>query len=507
MAITVSELVAIPYLGTRVHAGAAGLGRSVTWAHACEVPEPWNWLDEGDLLMTNGYSLPTEPEGQVAFVRELAKAGISAVAIGEQRHAPAITPEMTTAADELGLPVLLTAYAVPFIAVARAVAGANHREEQARLLQTVRVYDRLRESALGEVAELLERLGDELSADLHVLDPERASEILPGRAQPSDDVAQATRTLVSGLTGPLPALSRIEAGGRAGLIVPVPAQRPTLLLALARASRRPDLALLQHVATIVAVQVERLAAEREQERRLGAELLAQIIDGRIDVSAAEHQLDGRGIGREPLLLVACSDGGGRNASALHHRLTERGVAHLLLLRTATLFVALPDCPSALDALREELDSGVRCGISDPFRGAARAPDAAREAQWAMQAAESKRRGVMRYGEDGPLFMPRTLSEAREAVRKVLGPVLDYDEATDSSLVDSLREFLTCNRSWQRASAKLYVHKQTLVYRMRRVEELTQRRLDDTGNVAELWLALRALEVIAAEGGDADRVAA
>jgi purine catabolism regulator len=36
-----------------------------------------------------------------------------------------------------------------------------------------------------------------------------------------------------------------------------------------------------------------------------------------------------------------------------------------------------------------------------------------------------------------------------------------------------------------------VHKQTLVYRMRRVEELTGRRLDRTEDVAELWLALRA----------------
>jgi purine catabolism regulator len=36
-----------------------------------------------------------------------------------------------------------------------------------------------------------------------------------------------------------------------------------------------------------------------------------------------------------------------------------------------------------------------------------------------------------------------------------------------------------------------VHKQTLVYRMRRVETLTSRSLSDTGDVADLWLALQA----------------
>jgi purine catabolism regulator len=62
-------------------------------------------------------------------------------------------------------------------------------------------------------------------------------------------------------------------------------------------------------------------------------------------------------------------------------------------------------------------------------------------------------------------------------------------------VHSLDEFLQANRSWQRAAKALFVHKQTLVYRMKRVEELTGRRLDDTGHVAELWFALRALELV------------
>ncbi len=61
------------------------------------------------------------------------------------------------------------------------------------------------------------------------------------------------------------------------------------------------------------------------------------------------------------------------------------------------------------------------------------------------------------------------------------------------MLESLRAFLRENRSWQRAAAALSVHKQTLVYRMRRVEELTGRRLDSTEHVAELWIALRADE--------------
>ena len=40
-----------------------------------------------------------------------------------------------------------------------------------------------------------------------------------------------------------------------------------------------------------------------------------------------------------------------------------------------------------------------------------------------------------------------------------------------------------------------MHKQTLVYRMRRVEQLTGRDLRKTADVVQLWLALRALEFV------------
>ena len=227
MAITVDELVAIPYLGTRLHAGAGGGGRKISWAHSCEVPNPWNWLDEGDLLMTNGYAIAADHDAQVAFVTELANAGISGLAIGEQQHAPPITPEMTACADELCLPVLFTAYEVPFIAVARAVADANQREEQARLLQTVRLYDRVRESAIegGDSHGLLDRLGRDLNARLYVVDRELGKGILAGHESPDDELRQVFLAALAGRDWPLPALIRMEAAERHVMVVPDPLRR------------------------------------------------------------------------------------------------------------------------------------------------------------------------------------------------------------------------------------------------------------------------------------------
>jgi len=270
-----------------------------------------------------------------------------------------------------------------------------------------------------------------------------------------------------------------------------------VLVALTRGDAGPSLSLLQHTATIAALQVERLTSQREEERRLGAELLASLVDGRIDSGVAQHLLASRGLDGKALIMVACADEEPREGPGLHHTLADRAIPHLILRQDATMLL-LPAQREILAALREDVAEGARLGISDPFQGPVRVADATREAQWALAAAERDSKGLVHYGEDAPLFLPRTIGEGERVVQTILGPLLDYDRGHRSELVQSLRVFLSCNRSWLQAARELHVHKQTLVYRMRRIEQLTGRHLNSTGDVAELWLALRVLELSSGE---------
>ena len=68
----------------------------------------------------------------------------------------------------------------------------------------------------------------------------------------------------------------------------------------------------------------------------------------------------------------------------------------------------------------------------------------------------------------------------------------------SQFLRSLAVFLSCRRSWQATARELNVHRQTVVYRMDRVAELTGRTLTETPDIAELWLALSAHELLTGE---------
>jgi purine catabolism regulator len=81
---------------------------------------------------------------------------------------------MYDAADERTLPVLITAYQVPFSTVERAVTEANRSEEHARLLQKVRLYETVHHAAASASGpELLLRLERIVDCDLCLVDHRR----------------------------------------------------------------------------------------------------------------------------------------------------------------------------------------------------------------------------------------------------------------------------------------------------------------------------------------------
>ncbi|UNS99297.1 PucR family transcriptional regulator ligand-binding domain-containing protein [Streptomyces tubbatahanensis] len=138
------------------------------------------------------------------------------------------------------------------------------------------------------------------------------------------------------------------------------------------------------------------------------------------------------------------------------------------------------------------EEGLSIGVSAPA-GLPAAAVAFKQADQALSVA--RRRGVPLVEHEDVAAGSVLPLLADDAVRAfadgLLRALREHDANGRGDLVASLRAWLSRHGQWDAAAAELGVHRHTLRYRMRRVEEILARSLDDPDVRMELWLALKA----------------
>jgi purine catabolism regulator len=132
------------------------------------------------------------------------------------------------------------------------------------------------------------------------------------------------------------------------------------------------------------------------------------------------------------------------------------------------------------------------GLSAPA-GPIAAAAAYKQAEQALSVARRRGRSLVEHEElAAGSVLPLLADDAVRAFADGLLRALHEHDATGrGDLVASLRAWLSRHGQWDAAAADLGVHRHTLRYRMRRVEEILGRSLDDPDVRMELWLALKA----------------
>ncbi|AZM73867.1 PucR family transcriptional regulator [Streptomyces sp. KPB2] len=139
--------------------------------------------------------------------------------------------------------------------------------------------------------------------------------------------------------------------------------------------------------------------------------------------------------------------------------------------------------------------GLRIGVGSPVEGLAAVGDARRLADTALDICPAAG-GTVRLADQLPAALVVSSPElGRALAEKVLGPLLRLEPADREVLLDTLTTWLECDGSAQRAGERLYCHRNTVLNRLRRCEQLTGRSLARPADVVEFSLALTARRVL------------
>jgi hypothetical protein len=149
----------------------------------------------------------------------------------------------------------------------------------------------------------------------------------------------------------------------------------------------------------------------------------------------------------------------------------------------------------LCAMLAELTGGPT-GLSEPYENLEQTPSALRQARLAYAAATPPGHDLVRYEQVPVAVLLASAPDAATTVAQtILGPVLALPAPECDILLTTLRVWFAEEGSTSAAAVKLHVHRNTVRYRLRRLESLTGRSLARPTGVAELHLALQATRIL------------
>ncbi len=501
--MTVGELLALPHLRLTLLAGEGGLERAVSWAHVFDHTDPWDWLDPGDLVLTSGWIIPEGPAEQAAFIERMAEAGFAGLLAADAPQCPALSDQMLKAADRCDFPLGNSPYQTSLAEICRSVQRANQTRE-GRILNTImRVHDEVRAGLVNgrSSGELVAALGKTIGCDLYIVNPETWEPLLPGTAIPNRSWRAALSEALKERGGVAPTSMSLKADERCLIALPIatdqlidlpiPILQPAFLFVDVSGDPAPRLTLLEHVCAVLAIEIVRVEAEFHKEWKSGSSLLMDGLTGRIDACSFETRA--RELGIEMPCVCVAIEGPEEMIDRVDRYWLVRRVPHLTTSSMAGVSLTLihADEPRIKDIDDLSAMAEFRAGISQPIFGGSALADASRQARWALETLPPGS-GVATYATSRPSFLPRTLLESQQAAEYILGPLVEYDAAHDGELVKTLEVYLACERSPKRAAEALFVHNQTVNYRIARIQELTGRSLRSTADISEFWFALKAL---------------
>ncbi|QEW01646.1 helix-turn-helix domain-containing protein [Microbacterium lushaniae] len=485
----ISDLLKSP-LDLRLKAGSGyALQRKLASVVSTELVDPRPLLEPGDLVLTTGQALYTV-EQQTSFVGRVASADVAGIGFVTGVAHQEVPSLIVSASSRHDIPLIEVCGTEPFARLIHMAGGhpsntslapddiglyeamADMVFSSSGLTGLVDYYSRVRGYPVG-VIDVWGRVIAASPSHL-ALDPQAIVERAPWQRSNRNEGTQVH-----------------EIRGTGGI-----------LAYLYLESREEEPAAIRYVIRLIALAMERAHAGQLAERQLLGQIIEDITEGSIGVDDAAQRLERHVIRmdrRHAIVLGRLANTDMRVPMApLTGEVSDVGNHPVITGVVDGFLVAVLDQVHSLESTAQVMYDQLRwLGAGEPSVGMGTFRDGVEGLRWsyfeALQGIHS-----------GPgINAPRPLSIAmmieatqsrfvRELSLEVLQPLLDRESNADG-LMPTLRTFLGAGLSVARTADILFVHRNTVRYRLQRIQELTGLSLSETDHIVQLALALQVLK--------------
>lgn len=277
-----------------------------------------------------------------------------------------------------------------------------------------------------------------------------------------------------------------------------------------------DSLTVEHGAAACALEMAKAKAVSEAKKSLRGDFLEGLLAGSLPKKESER-LEGRldHDTKEPHAVMVIDWAGAdtpslrRLETSVHWVLSNHprpALVHVFGNQHLVIFQALKNMEDMESAhqlgrrIREQIDTESPeapfiGGISGPARTLADWPTAYEQAVQAMQLGE-RLKLTNQFVEFSSLGIYRLLydleyqASVRQFTDEIMRPLVEYDNQNRGSLVKTVEAYFDHHGNISQTAESLFVHRNTLLYRMDRIQELTKLQLDQANMRLALHLSLK-----------------
>jgi purine catabolism regulator len=536
--LTLRQALKLPvFERAKVVAGAGGLDNPIRRAHVVDIPgtdyKDWG---AGLLLFSSGYGFRDDPKQQAEYVPSLARQGVVGMVFSTGWYFDASPEVMRRAADEHNFPIIEVPPDLAFVNVLERLYAELLNEQLALKERADDIHRRLTRLVLegGDLSSITTTLADILERSILIesptydllanaqhgpVDENRLRTIEAGRTLPEVAYRLRKRGIYQQLQqkkrpirlGTMPdigmwmerVVAPIVAGGEVlGYIWIVAGDHPLTEL---------DELAIDHAATVAALALLKDQAVRESQQAMRGDLLTQLLrsESEIDAGTVERA---RSVGfhvdrSHQVLFVVGSPRSGGSVDQLASRLESwlRGirVAGLVVARERGVVLVIESNQNDIGKeLAERMLKEVGHVALPLIVGVAAARNGEKSLRRGYdEAAEAAEIGgrlnggakVMAHWTLGLLdWLYRLPPEAMggNAFLAKVQTLADHDIKSNSDLVKTLEAYLEYGGALAEAAGAINVHRNTLLYRLGRIEAIAGVDLKDAGQRLNLHVALK-----------------
>jgi hypothetical protein len=487
----------------------------VSWVHSSDLVDPTPFLSEGQVLLTTGTHFPSESHAGYFYrdyISRLRARGIIGLGFGTDVIREGTPAELVRACSEQGLPLFEVPYRTPFIALIRFVADISAEDSYARASWALRAQRAISLAAIRPdgLSATLAELSIQLGSWVALFDSGGSLDrVFPAEAIDGPAIEAVQGDVARLLRKGQRSSATVSSGGETLTLQTLGAHgRLRGAIAIGGTSVR-DHASEQVVTSVIALASLALEQNHALDRARGhlrSGLLHMLLNGETElVDGISAQMWGALPAAPVCLVIAEAPTDELDAIIEYLELRAEGkpspVFYAVVDDTVVLCVQAAAL-SIVDVFAREF--GVNAGVSAPagydeLRRAWHQAEIALGDAKTTKGATDAAAGVVRFDALAHRGMLAFVSgeDARELGSAILKPLLDHDAAEGSSLLESVRVWLTHNGQFEAAARELGVHRHTLRAWIAQAEQLLSRDLGSFQTRAEVWAAILAAENILA----------